>query len=102
MSRLETEQRSSLSTARESARSLLGIIDDILDVSKIEAGRLELRPELASIAAALEGVFLVYSVAASRKNLPLMRNGRSADQPRPASWIPCGCARSSTTSPATR
>ena len=70
---LEPEQRATLHTARESARSLLGIIDDILDVSKIEAGRLELRPEPTSIADVIESVYLVYSVAASAKSLLLVR-----------------------------
>ena len=73
LTRLEAEQRATLNTARESARSLLGIIDDILDVSKIEAGRLELRPEPSSVADAVESVYLVYSVAASAKSLLLMR-----------------------------
>ncbi len=73
LTQLETEQRATLNTARESARSLLGIIDDILDVSKIEAGRLELRSEHASLAEVVESVYLVYSVAASAKNLLLIR-----------------------------
>jgi PAS domain S-box-containing protein len=73
LSRLDAEQRATLHTARESARSLLGIIDDILDVSKIEAGRLELRPEPTSVPDVIESVYLVYSVAASAKNLLLMR-----------------------------
>jgi PAS domain S-box-containing protein len=73
LTQLEADQRATLSTARESARSLLGIIDDILDVSKIEAGRLELRPEPTALGEVVEGVFLVYSVAASSKNLLLMR-----------------------------
>ncbi|HKZ08736.1 MAG TPA: transporter substrate-binding domain-containing protein [Methylomirabilota bacterium] len=73
LTRLDAEQRATLNTARESARSLLGIIDDILDVSKIEAGRLELRPEPSSVADAVESVYLVYSVAASAKSLLLMR-----------------------------
>jgi PAS domain S-box-containing protein len=73
LTQLEAEQRATLHTARESARSLLGIIDDILDVSKIEAGRLELRPEPTAVGDVVEGVFLVYSVAASAKSLLLMR-----------------------------
>jgi two-component system sensor histidine kinase EvgS len=73
LGKLEPEQRATVNTARESARSLLGIIDDILDVSKIEAGRLELRPEPASIADVMEGIYLVYSVTASAKNLLLSR-----------------------------
>jgi PAS domain S-box-containing protein len=40
--RLTPQQRDYLRTARESAAALLTIIDDILDVSKIEAGRLTL------------------------------------------------------------
>ena len=70
---LEAEQRATLHTARESARSLLGIIDDILDVSKIEAGKLELLPEPTSVGDVIESVYLVYSVAASAKRLLLMR-----------------------------
>ena len=40
--RLTPQQRDYMRTARESAEALLTIIDDILDVSKIEAGRLTL------------------------------------------------------------
>ena len=40
--RLDEEQRDMVSVICESARSLLAIIDDILDLSKIEAGKLSL------------------------------------------------------------
>jgi len=73
LTRLDAEQRATLDVARESARSLLGIIDDVLDVSKIEAGRLELRPEPTAVGAVVESVFLVYSVTASGKRLLLTR-----------------------------
>ena len=39
---LETEQRQYLEMARASAQSLLGLLNDILDLSKIEAGRLDI------------------------------------------------------------
>jgi signal transduction histidine kinase/ActR/RegA family two-component response regulator len=41
---LSAEQRESLHLVRTSAESLLRVINDILDVSKIEAGRLSLEP----------------------------------------------------------
>src|SRR5690606_28908107 len=39
-STLDHDQRDYLETIRKSATSLLGIINDVLDVSKIEAGKL--------------------------------------------------------------
>jgi CheY-like chemotaxis protein len=41
---LEAEQRRFLEMARASATSLLALLDDMLDVSRIEAGQLALRP----------------------------------------------------------
>ncbi|NWF37090.1 PAS domain S-box protein [Mariprofundus sp. KV] len=41
-SRLESNQKEMVKTARESSLTLMGIIDDILDFSKIESGRFEL------------------------------------------------------------
>jgi signal transduction histidine kinase len=41
---LTDEQRENLALVHQSATALLGIINDILDLSKIEAGRLDLNP----------------------------------------------------------
>ena len=73
MTSLDHEQRSSLSVIRESGKSLLRIIDDILDISKIEAGKLDLRPEPASVAAIVERVAEMYRGNASTKGLLLRR-----------------------------
>jgi PAS domain S-box-containing protein len=73
LSALDAEQRSTLASAHEAARSLLAIIDDILDVTKIEAGKLEIRPHAASLAATVEESFRVYTGAASAKGLTLRR-----------------------------
>ena len=43
--RLDTQQREYLEMARESAESLLGLVDDLLDVAKAESGRLGISPE---------------------------------------------------------
>ena len=42
---LTPEQRSYASTADSSARALLSMIDEILDISKIESGRVDLDPK---------------------------------------------------------
>jgi two-component system, NarL family, sensor histidine kinase EvgS len=71
LSKLDGEQRTTLAIVRESGRSLLRIIDDILDFSRIEAGKLELRPEATSIADVVERVCNIYSGNASSKGLAL-------------------------------
>src|SRR6185312_7683443 len=71
LTRLDAEQRSILATVRQSGDSLMRIIDDILDLSRIEAGRLDLRPEAASVPALVRTVCDVYSGNASMKGLVL-------------------------------
>ena len=47
---LSKPQRARLMTIQDSGRALLGIINDVLDISKIEAGRLELSPSVFDMA----------------------------------------------------
>lgn len=56
---------------RESAQSLLGIVDDILDFSKIEAGKLELAPVPFSPAALVRSVCLLLDRMALNQDVEL-------------------------------
>jgi signal transduction histidine kinase/DNA-binding response OmpR family regulator len=69
--RLDEEQRELTKFARESASSLLKIIDDILDFSKIEAGRIEVERVPVSPAALVEGVADALAAQAQGKGLRL-------------------------------
>jgi PAS domain S-box-containing protein len=71
MSNLETQQRELLNTARESASSLLRIVNDILDWSKIEAGKLEMVARPSSISTLLKGVCNTYEPVAADKHITL-------------------------------
>lgn len=56
---------------RESAFSLLGILDDILDFSKIEAGKLNIDPTPFSVSDTIEEVARVLSSIAKKRQLDL-------------------------------
>ena len=56
---------------RESAFSLLGILDDILDFSKIEAGKLNIDPTPFSVSDTIEEVARVLSSVAKKRQLDL-------------------------------
>jgi signal transduction histidine kinase/CheY-like chemotaxis protein len=65
------ERREFLSNILSSGRHLLRLINDILDLSKIEAGRVELRPERFSVAAVIEDVLATVRPLASKKQMTL-------------------------------
>ena len=71
LSRLSPDQRELLGAARNSGNSLLRIVNDILDWSKIEAGKLELAPRAATLSGLLKSVVGTYAQLASEKNLQL-------------------------------
>ena len=54
-----------------SGKSLLGLINDVLDLSKIEAGRLELAPEPTDLRELIDQTLAVFSQMAAQKNLYL-------------------------------
>lgn len=66
---LVPEQRRMLRTARESAFSLLRIIDDVLDISKIEAGKLSLTPVPTKMLSLFESAVEAVKIVADQKNV---------------------------------
>src|SRR5262249_42528196 len=68
---LSAEQRELTDVIRDSASSLLKIIDDILDFSKIEAGKLEIEGVPMSPLALVEGVADTLAPHAHKKKLQL-------------------------------
>ena len=71
---LDHDQSETLKTVWDSSRSLLRIVNDILDWSKIEEGKLELSPQSTSIPSMLQEVVNTYSRVASSKSLFLSQH----------------------------
>ncbi|HEY0842153.1 ATP-binding protein [Methylotenera sp.] len=71
---LDHEQNETLQAAWDSGRSLLRIVSDILDWSKIEAGKLELSPSVTHIKQLLQEVDNTYSRVASAKSLMIAQH----------------------------
>ena len=68
---LAPEQRDHLETVRQSADALMEIINDLLDLSKIEAGRMELESIDFELRGLLEHLCKPIAVSAQRKGLVL-------------------------------
>jgi PAS domain S-box-containing protein len=53
---LDSEQREFGETVRTSGQALLSLVNDLLDISRIEAGRMEIEPERFDLVACLESI----------------------------------------------
>ncbi|HEY4441617.1 MAG TPA: response regulator [Candidatus Elarobacter sp.] len=69
---LDREQREYVETIRDSGQTLLGVINDVLDYSKIEAGRLELERADVDVVALVESIAAVLAPQAHAKHLELL------------------------------
>ena len=78
---LDEQQKDYITTIRKSAGNLLNIIDDILDLSKIESGKLEISPVEFNLLEIIEEVIDLLSPAAYEKNIELIYN-LHVDTPR--------------------
>ena len=79
--KLSEEQLDYAQTVRSSAEALLSIIDDILDFSKMEAGRMTIEPIAFDLGLTVEEVVELLSPKASQKGLDLIL-GYPSDVPR--------------------
>jgi len=85
---LRDEQRSSISDILSAGRQLLALVNDILDLSKIEAGHLDLTVDIVDLAAPLREAVNLLTPTAQKKNITLsfpVENGAFivlADHPR--------------------
>lgn len=68
---INAEQRKQLEMVRGSSRHLLALINDVLDISKIEAGQLEVRREPFDLAACIERAVGAVRPLAEKKGLAL-------------------------------
>ncbi len=66
---LPRDQRDDLRIIRHSGEHLLGLINDVLDMSKIEAGRMALEPEAVDLYTALQDITEMMRVRAEGKGL---------------------------------
>lgn len=66
--KLNKEQADYIRTIKKSSDTLLNILNDILDLSKIEAGKMELRKEPVRIIEAFEKIYDLYSQQANLIN----------------------------------
>jgi signal transduction histidine kinase/DNA-binding response OmpR family regulator len=80
---LTAQQAGYLGTAKDSANHLLAVLNDILDISKLEAGNLQVVPEAVDLARLVREVDAVMRVQAQSKGLAL-HVSMDADAPR---WV---------------
>ena len=66
---LDPTQQHYTETLQHSARSLLGVIDEVIDFSKLDAGRLELQPTPFDMHELVQGVALTLQARANEKGL---------------------------------
>lgn len=69
---LTDEQRKQLGMVMNSARHLLALINDVLDISKIEAGELELATEPFDMSQAIQRAVQTVAPMADKKGLPIV------------------------------
>lgn len=73
-SSLTKEQKEMATTIHSSSKSLMRIINDILEISRIEAGKVKLRNQTFEIEKIIEQARILFAATASNKNLSIRKN----------------------------
>ncbi|MCB9795030.1 MAG: response regulator [Alphaproteobacteria bacterium] len=73
---LSADQRQNLTVASQSAARLMEILDDILDHSRIEAGRVEIQPTAFAPVELLESLIALFQAQAQAKGLSLQLSAK--------------------------
>ncbi len=68
---LQDKMRRWAGNIQSSGKQLLALINDLLDLAKIEAGKMEVRPETLSVADVAEGLLAMFRPLAEKKNIEL-------------------------------
>lgn len=73
---LSQDQKRAVETISKSGRNLLDLINDILDISKIEAGKMELTPINFNLQELLDGLVSMFQVSCDKKDLYFVLENR--------------------------
>ncbi|BDX06710.1 HAMP domain-containing hybrid sensor histidine kinase/response regulator [Planctobacterium marinum] len=76
----EREQKQLVARITESAKTLLTIVNDILDLSKLEAGKLQIEHIHFNVKQVLLGVVRTFSHSAKSKNIKLVLDSKAISQ----------------------
>ena len=87
--RLTPQQAGFLETAKESAQHLLSILNDILDMSQLEVGKLQITPEPMDLLQLINDVRALMQVQAQTKGLSV----RVAVSPEVPRWVQADATR---------
>lgn len=68
---MDEPQRALVSDIRDCGNHLLAIVNDVLDLSKIEAGRIEIRPEANDLRATIRSAVTLFDIRAREKGTRL-------------------------------
>lgn len=71
---LNSEQADLVKDLRAASEAMLGVVNDVLDVAKIEAGKLELHPQDFALAGLLQSVTAVFAAAMRLKQIDFQQD----------------------------